>query len=329
MKTYMKLALTAGLAGTMALTTAFMAQAQNYPSKPVTVVVPYGPGGAADLAARTLANEAPEYLGKNLLVVNKTGAGGVVGSNFVVRSRPDGHTLLMSRVGSQATVPAINKTIPYKWDDYTFLGLVEKNPFVLGVNSASKYQTFDDIKAAIARGERLTYASAGVGTLLHMAVLILLDDIGAPSDALTHVPFKGGGGATTAVVGGHAELIFHNLSGLAGAIESKQIRPLLVTTPERFATIPDTPTASEKGHPNLENVIGWTGVWGPKNLPDNVKAKWVDVLGKLSKDESWIATTEKLGSVPTVLSPEDTKTFVEGQVKTFETVAKKLNMLIE
>ncbi|MDP5218441.1 tripartite tricarboxylate transporter substrate binding protein [Ruegeria sp. 2205SS24-7] len=305
------------------------AVAADYPSKPVTLVVPYGPGGAADLAARTLSTEAPEYLGENILVVNKTGAGGVVGSTQVAKSRNDGHTLLMARVGSQATVPAINRTIPYKWDDFTFLGLIEKNPFVLGVSADSPYQTFDELKEAITNGERLSYASAGVGTLLHMAMLIMLDDIGVDSEALIHVPFKGGGKATAAVVGGHADLIFHNLSGLSGAIESGQIRPLLTTTPERFATIPDTPTAQEMGHPNLENVIGWTGVWGPKDLPEDVVAKWVEVLGAIAADESWLEATQKLGSVPAILSPDDTKAFVEGQVNTFSTVAEKLNMVIE
>lgn len=305
------------------------AVAADYPSKPVTLVVPYGPGGAADLAARTLSTEAPEYLGENILVVNKTGAGGVVGSTQVAKSRNDGHTLLMARVGSQATVPAINRTIPYKWDDFTFLGLIEKNPFVLGVSADSPYQTFDELKEAITNGERLSYASAGVGTLLHMAMLIMLDDIGVDSEALIHVPFKGGGKATAAVVGGHADLIFHNLSGLSGAIESGQIRPLLTTTPERFATIPDTPTAQEMGHPNLENVIGWTGVWGPKDLPEDVVAKWVEVLGAIAADESWLDATQKLGSVPAILSPDDTKAFVEGQVNTFSTVAEKLNMVIE
>ncbi|WP_170418820.1 Bug family tripartite tricarboxylate transporter substrate binding protein [Ruegeria atlantica] len=321
--------ITAALSSFALLAIPMGASAQDYPSKPVTLVVPYGPGGAADLAARTLSTEAPDYLGENILVVNKTGAGGVVGSTQVAKSRPDGYTLLMARVGSQATVPAINRTIPYKWDDFTFLGLIEKNPFVLGVSADSPYQNFDELKAAIESGERLSYASAGVGTLLHMAMLIMLDDLGVDSEALIHVPFKGGGKATAAVVGGHADLIFHNLSGLSGAIESDQIRPLLTTTPERFSAIPDTPTAQELGHPNLENVVGWTGVWGPKDLPEDVVAKWVEVLGAISADESWVETTEKLGSVPTILSPDETKTFVEGQVQTFSDTAEKLGMLIQ
>lgn len=327
MKILNKLGAVAGLS--VALATGGAALAADYPTKPITLVVPYGPGGAADLAARTLSNEAPEYLGQNILVVNKTGAGGVIGSTQVAKSRNDGYSLLMARVGSQATVPAINRTIPYKWDDFTFLGLIEKNPFVLGVSAGSKYKTFQELKAAIQNGERLSYASAGVGTLLHMAMLILLDDLDVSSESLIHVPFKGGGKATAAVVGGHADLIFHNLSGLSGAIDSGQIRPLLTTTPERFPAIPDTPTANELGHGGLEKVVGWTGVWGPKDLPEDVVATWVDVLSKISTDDSWLESTAKLGSVPAVLSPADTRMFVEEQVKTFSAVAESLGMVIE
>lgn len=125
----------------------------EYPTKSVTLVSPYGPGGAADLAARTLSATAPTYLGESILVVNRTGAAGVSGSTTVVKGPNDGYTLLLSRVGSQAAVPAINRTIPYKWDEFTFLGLLELNPFVLAVAADSPYQSLDDIKVAI-EGDR-------------------------------------------------------------------------------------------------------------------------------------------------------------------------------
>lgn len=120
----------------------------DYPAKPVTLVSPYGPGGAADLAARTIAGTAPAYLGQAVLVVNRTGAAGVTGSTTVAKGKPDGYTLLLARVGSQAAVPAINRKIPYKWDEFTFLGLLELNPFVLVVNADSPIQSLDDVKAA-------------------------------------------------------------------------------------------------------------------------------------------------------------------------------------
>ena len=128
-----------------------------------------------------------------VLASNRTGAGGVTGSNFVVRSKPDGYTLLLARVGSQAGGPAINPGIPYKWNDFTFLGLLEKNPFVLAVNSESEPSSLADIEAKLKAGENLSYSSGGVGTLPHIAMVMVLNGMGMGADAMTHVPYKGGG----------------------------------------------------------------------------------------------------------------------------------------
>ena len=301
----------------------------EYPTKPVTLIAPYGAGGAADLAARAVSATATPYLGDNVLVVNRTGAAGVTGSTFVAKGRPDGYTLLLSRVGSQAAVPAINRKIPYKWDEFTFLGLLELNPFVLSLSSESPYKTFEELKEAILAGEELSYASAGVGTLLHVAMVIFLDDLGVDPNQLKHIPFKGGGKAAAAVAGGHVDLIFQNLSGVIGNIEGGLLVPVAVTTKERQSGIPDVPTVSELGHPDLEAVIGWSGVWGPKKLPDEVVEKWVAVLQGLSGDETWNKMTSDLGSVPTIMAPDDTKAFVQNQYEKFKEVTERLGMTIK
>ncbi len=303
--------------------------AAEYPAKPVTLVSPYGPGGAADLAARTLSATAPTYLGESILVVNRTGAAGVSGSTTVVKGANDGYTLLLARVGSQAAVPAMNRTIPYRWDEFTFLGLLELNPFVLAVPADSPYQSLDDIKAAIEGGADLSYSSAGVGTLLHVAMVMVLDQFGMGADAMKHVPYKGGGKAAAAVVGGHVDMLFQNLSGVIGNIQAGKLRALVVTTPERIASIKDVPTAMEAGYPGLESVIGWSGVWGPPNLPDEVTAKWVDVLQNISQDRAWLKLTQGLGSVPQVLPPDETKAFVENQYTAFKVLTEKLGMTIQ
>lgn len=300
-----------------------------YPTKPVTLVSPYGPGGAADLAARTLSATAPGYLGNGILVVNRTGAGGVSGSTTVAKGKPDGYTLLLARVGSQAAVPAINRTIPYKWDEFTFLGLLELNPFVLVVNSSSPYKTLDDIKAAIEGGAKLSYSSAGVGTLLHVAMTMVLDQFGMSADAMKHVPYKGGGKAAAAVVGGHVDMFFQNLSGVIGSIQSGDLRAIAVSTPDRVPSLPDVPTVGEAGYPALETIIGWSGVWGPPNLPDEVVAKWVEVLQNVSQDKAWIKLTKGLGSVPYVRGPDETKAFVENQYQAFKELTEKLGMTIK
>ncbi len=301
----------------------------DYPTKPVTLVSPYGPGGAADLAARTLAASAPGYLGNGLVVTNRTGAAGVTGSTFVSKSKPDGYTLLLARVGCQAAVPAINPNIPYKWDEFTFLGLLEINPFALVVNGKSPYKTFDDLKVAIKGGKKLSYSSAGVGTLLHIAVILMLDDLGVDAKALKHIPYKGGGKAAAAVIGGHVDMMFQNLSGVIGGIQSGQMRALMVTSKKRFPAVPDVSTVSELGHPNLETVIGWSGVYGPPGLPEPVVGTWVDVLGKIKADKSWNKMTAKLGSVPMVLPPAETKAFVKNQYEKFRDVVERLGLTIK
>ena len=301
----------------------------DYPAKPVTLVSPYGPGGAADLAARTIAGTAPAYLGQAVLVVNRTGAAGVTGSTTVAKGRPDGYTLLLARVGSQAAVPAINRKIPYKWDEFTFLGLLELNPFVLVVNADSPIQSLDDVKAAAGGGEKPSYASAGVGTLLHVAMVMVLDQFGLPQDAMKHVPYKGGGKAAAAVVGGHVDMMFQNLSGVIGNIQAGKLRALAVSTPERVAAIPDVPTVAEAGYPALETVVGWSGVWGPPGMDQAAADKWVEVLGKLKDDKAWNKLTRGLGSIPSVRGPEDTRAFVENQYEAFKTLTEKLGMTIQ
>jgi len=301
----------------------------DYPAKPVTLVSPYGPGGAADLAARTIAGTAPAYLGQAVLVVNRTGAAGVTGSTTVAKGKPDGYTLLLARVGSQAAVPAINRKIPYKWDEFTFLGLLELNPFVLVVNADSPIQSLDDVKAAASGGGKPSYASAGVGTLLHVAMVMVLDQFGLPQDAMKHVPYKGGGKAAAAVVGGHVDMMFQNLSGVIGNIQAGKLRALVVSTPERVAAIPDVPTVAEAGYPALETVVGWSGVWGPPGMDQAAADKWVEVLGKLKDDRAWNKLTKGLGSVPSVRGPEDTKAFVENQYEAFKTLTEKLGMTIQ
>ena len=301
----------------------------DYPAKPVTLVSPYGPGGAADLAARTIAGTAPPYLGQAVLVVNRTGAAGVTGSTTVAKGKPDGYTLLLARVGSQAAVPAINRKIPYTWDEFTFLGLLELNPFVLVVNADSPIKSLDDVKAAASGGEKPSYASAGVGTLLHVAMVMVLDQFGLPQDAMKHVPYKGGGKAAAAVVGGHVDMMFQNLSGVIGNIQAGKLRALAVSTPERVAAIPDVPTVAEAGYPALETVVGWSGVWGPPGMDQAAADKWVEVLGKLKDDKAWNKLTKGLGSIPSVRGPEDTRAFVENQYEAFKTLTEKLGMTIQ
>ena len=193
----------------------------------------------------------------------------------------------------------------------------------------SPYKSLDDIKAAIESGADLSYSSAGVGTLLHVAMVMVLDQFGMSADAMKHVPYKGGGKAAAAVAGGHVDMIFQNLSGVISNIQAGKMRALAVSTPERVLAIKDVPTVAEAGYPGLESVIGWSGLWGPPGLPEEVVNKWVGVLAQIKDDKAWNKLTKGLGSVPSVRDPEETKAFVKGQYEAFKTLTEKLGMTIQ
>jgi tripartite-type tricarboxylate transporter receptor subunit TctC len=317
------------LAGMAAVSFPLAVQASEYPNRPITLVAPYGPGGASDLSARLFAGSAPKFLGQPVLVVNKTGAAGVVGSNYVRNSKPDGYTLLSARVGCQMGVPAMNKTIPYKWDDFTMLGLIERNPFVLVVNPKGGIKTFADFEKKVKSGAELTYSSAGVGSLLHTGVAVMADAMGADFEKLIHVPFKGGGKAAAAVVSGQVDFSFQNLSAVSGKLDAGQLVALVVTTPNRQKIIPDVPTAKEVGHQNIEMVVGWSAIYGPPGLPSDVVAKLTGALDKLKSDRGWNKMTKGLGNIVDVRSPADTRAYVEAQYNAYDKALHKMGLRIE
>ncbi len=308
------------------------ATAAEYPSKPITLVAPYGAGGASDMAARTMAAVLPKYLGQPVMVVNRTGAGGVTGSTYVNKSKPDGYTLLLARVGSQSVSPAMKANIPYKYDDFTMIAVIELNPVICATASSKPYKTMKELIDAVkANPGKMSFSSAGVGTLLHVAVPLVLRAMGVkdPKNAMNHIPYKGGGNAATAAVGGHVDLVCTNSSALASHIAGGKLRPLMITTKERQAVAPNAPTARELGFPKLEVLVGWSGIYGPPGMDPKVVKKLRDALQKVKKDKAWNKFTKALGSVPYILDGPATKKFVNGQFKSFSNLVTDLSMRIE
>lgn len=302
----------------------------EYPTRAITLVAPYGAGGSADLAGRSLANVASQYIGQPVQVVNRTGAGGVTGSNHVSRARPDGYTLLVARVGSNAVTPAFDGTIPYKYDDFTFIGLLEENPYVIAVRADSPYQTLQDLADAIKENPgTLTYSTSGPGTVLNMGPQLLFQELGMDNDAAIMIPYDGDGAATTALRGGHVDFLGNNLSPLMNDLKAGHLRALSISTQNRYPDLPDAPTATEAGFPALHQIVGWTALFGPPGLPDEVVSKWEEVLQQVSENAEWVAATERLGAVPRVLSPAETTKFVEEQYNVYYTLADRLGLRVE
>ena len=297
---------------------------QDYPAKPVTIVVPYGPGGNADLSARALAAaiQTDKLMDQSIVVENREGAGGIVATQYVQRSAKDGYTLLLARIGSQVVAPALNPTTPYKWDDLAPLGLIEIDPFVCVVKADSPIKTFKDLLAAVRSNPgKLNYASTGpMDTTVVFPIKAFLDS-GLPANAATKVPYKGGGAAMAAVVGGVVDFGCNALAPYLGPIKSGTLRPLVVTTPARISDLPDTPTVAEIGMKQLEMVSGWNALYGPPGLPKQVVDYWTRVLARINTSPTWLETVKRRGTIPSIMSPDDTHKFVRDQFAAYSALS--------
>jgi len=326
MKTFTARHLAAWLAPlTCVLASAVMAQ--PYPNRPITLIAPYAAGGDSDASGRNLAAFASKYMGQPLVMQNIVGASGTIGSQRVRTSAPDGYTLLIARGGSQAISPALDSKTPYKWNDFTMLSLLDFNPVACVVKGDSPHQTIKDLLAALkAQPGKLNYATAGPGTTQHMAVEILLRTAGLPSNSAEQIGYKGGGEATAAVLSGQVQFLCNNLPTLGGQLKAGTMRGLLTTTTERLKEYPDIPTARELGLTPMEDVMGWSGLYGPPGLPADVVAKWVDVLKRLAQDPDWIKGNAGFGAIAAIRSPADTEKFAREQFEFYEKLGTVLGL---
>ncbi|WP_187428892.1 hypothetical protein ROLI_016520 [Roseobacter fucihabitans] len=301
----------------------------EYPERAINMVIPYGAGGATDISARTIAEPLGAAVGKPLVMANVTGAGGATGSVAVQNAKPDGYTMLFARVGSHSVNPAMKATLPYTLDDFRFVTVYEINPFACVVSTNSDIMSMEDALAA-AQGDGLSFSSSGVGSGPHLAATMVLDAFGLEdaANAAIHIPQQGGGAAATAVLNGTADFLCTNTSALVGFVSNGQMRPLLVTTADPVAGF-DAPTATSLGHPELEQMVGWTGIAGPADLPDDVAAKWGDWMSAAAGDAEFVEKMEARGSIIRVMSPEEANTFIRAQYETFRKLVDDLGMRIE
>lgn len=301
--------------------------AQTYPNRPVTVVVPYNAGGDADQSARNLGAIAQNILKQPIIFLNKAGASGAIGSQFVKDATPDGYTLLLARVGSQAVLPAMKSDLSYKWNDFTFIGLLELNPVVCVVHSDSPYKSFGDLTKAITdKPGKLNYSSSGPGTILNFGPQLILQSLKLNSDAAVNISYKGGSEAVVAVLAREVDFSCGNLTSALTQITSGKLRALVTTTPDRVREISNVPTAKEVGMPQLESIVGWSALYGPPKLSQEVVNRWVSVLEIAEKDSNWQAGNVRYGGIPRILSPLDTEKFAASQYESYSKLSIKLGI---
>jgi len=256
----------------LALTTAHGVHAA-YPDQPITMVVPYAPGGPVDVVARILGKGLGEVLGQPVIVDNRGGAGGNIGTSHVARAKPDGYTLLINTPAFVIT-PLVMERVPYDpLQDFAPLTQVGYVPALLLTSAQSK---LDSVAALIHQGKNeaqpLTFGSPGPGTSLHMAGELFRQMTGIHA---THVPYKGSAPAMTDLIGGRIDFLFDSFVGAYPQVKGENVHGLAVTTPERYAGAPDIPTLSESGATGYEFAL-WYGVFAPSGIPDGVR----DQLGQ-------------------------------------------------
>ena len=309
------------------LTISTVAAAQ-YPVRPILLVVPYTAGSDADLAARTLAQHAPRYLaGQSIVVMNQPGASGAIGTLAVRNAAPDGYRLLLARIASQVILPATDRKTAYRWDEFTFLSVLETNPYVCAVRGNAPYASMKELISEIGKQPgKLNFATVGEGTVQNFGPQYLFNLTGLPKDAAVGIPYKGSGEITASLLGGQTHFTCSNLGALLGQVRAGSLRLLMTTTPEPLKELPHVPTARSLGWPDMERLAAWSALAGPARLPRDVAERWTNVLAQLAKDPAWLADVAKLGGIPAVRGPADTEKFVRGQYQLYERLAQRLGL---
>ena len=283
------------LAGLIALAAACPAAAQDaYPSRPISLVVPFPPGGVADLTARPVATAMEKVLKQPVGVVNKTGAAGAVGMQFVATSKPDGYTLLLA-LSSISIIPEADKLFgrppAFTVDQFAPVALISADPTILVVRTESPWKTAKElIEDAKKRPGQISYSSSGIYGTLHMAMELLSSAAGIK---LRHVPYAGAGPALTALLGGHVDALASGPAVVLPQIKAGKLRALADWGDKRVAALPEVPTFKELGYPEAEFYI-WAGLFAPRGTPEPVLAKLREAARVAVGDPEFKTAMDKL-----------------------------------
>jgi tripartite-type tricarboxylate transporter receptor subunit TctC len=297
--------------------------AQNYPNRPVTVVVPYAPGGVVDLVGRSLARQLEIQFGQSVVVENKPGAGSQTGAGFVADSAPDGYTLMV--VDPAVAINAsLQPNVPYKMDELQTLATASNSPLIVGVNPAVPVKTLKElVEYSKANPGAISYGSAGVGTTTHLAPEMLKYQTGF--DAI-HIPYRGGGPSIPDLLSNRIQVVFYSNGTMYPLVKEGSVRAIAQTGRQRSEFTPaDLPTGIESGYPDFIMEL-WTAVFAPAGLPDDVKAILDKELKEAIESEGFNTAIKNGGVEGFYQGGEDAEKFIKSEYERFGKLIKDANI---
>ena len=299
--------------------TALGAAAQDYPNYPIRIIVPFAPGGSADVFGRFIAQRLQETLGENVIIDNRPGAGSVIGTDAVAKSAPDGYTLLL-----MSNAHTVNESLltnkPFQlMRDFAPVAPINYSDLVLVVKGGLPFNTLGDlIKAAKAKPGGMSYASSGPGTPYHMAGELFKAMAGI---SIVHIPYKGSAGARSDVLGGQLEMMFDAIPTMSEHIKSGKVKALATTGKLRSATLPDVPTMAEAGVPGYEATI-WLGLMAPKGTPAAVIGRLNAELGKITSNPEVRRAWSAQGATPMTMGVDEFTRYVNDDITKWARIVK-------
>lgn len=309
-----------GLAGALALPA--LAQApKSYPNRPIKLVVPFPPGGSVDGAGRAMADRLSKVLGQPVVVDNKAGAGGAIGSTFVAQSPPDGYTLIVTSQTTHVVNPAVSPKLPYDAvNDFAPITLIDRLANVLLITPSLPVNTFAEFVSYVkAHPGKWNYASSGNGSVAHLSMELLQAQLGL---SITHIPYKGAGTALNDLMSGMVEMTWNNLPSNLSMIQNGSLRALAVASPNRVPQLPNVPTFAELKLPDL-NLTSWTGLAAPAQTPEPIIAKLYDAMrAVLSNPQTVEAWANRGAMMPEALRPAEYRSEIQQRIQFYQKIVK-------
>ncbi len=296
------------------------AAAQDFPNRPVRMVVPFGAGTTTDIIARVFAEAMGKSLGQAIVVENRAGAGGNIGSDSVAKAPADGYTILMGTVGTHAINPGLYRRMPYDAQkDFAALGFAGYTPTLLVTSAASPFRTLKDLQAAAARPGAVSFASAGNGTSGHLAGELLKARLGGE---MTHVPYKEGAQALTDVMGGQVQFMFYHPAAVLPHIRTGKLRALGVSSSKRSAAAPDVPTIAEQGFGEFD-LVAWFMLYAPAQTPAPVLARLRDAVHQAVANPEVKAKLVAQGLEVPAMKPDELAAFNRTEIAKWSELVKR------